>query len=107
MSAKDCYLELANANWGGKIDRGYINGKRLYSRIFIKHKKGFCCVTVTCSKLLAMSQISSVRQTPSLVQMRICRACRQPSRLDARGAGHANRAWTAATVRRNKLLALF
>ena len=37
---------------------------------------GFCCVIVTCSKLSAMSQISSVRQTPSLVQMRICRACR-------------------------------
>ena len=31
--------ELINANWGGKIDRGYINGKRLYSRIFIKHKR--------------------------------------------------------------------
>ena len=31
--------ELANVNWGGKIDRGYVNGKRLYSRIFIKHKK--------------------------------------------------------------------
>ena len=65
-------------------------------------EKRFCCVIVTCSKSSAMSQISSVRRTPSLVQMRICRACRQPSRLDARGAGHASRARTPAPVRRNK-----
>ena len=31
--------ELINADWDGKIDRGYVNGKRLYSRIFIKHKR--------------------------------------------------------------------
>ncbi len=30
---------LINSNWDGKIDRGYINGNRIYSRIFIKHKK--------------------------------------------------------------------
>lgn len=29
--------ELANPNWRGKIDRGYLNGKRMYSRIFIRH----------------------------------------------------------------------
>jgi len=26
-------------SWKGKIDRGYINGKRIYSRIFIRHNK--------------------------------------------------------------------
>lgn len=31
--------ELVNPNWDGKIDRGYVNGKRLYSRILIKPKK--------------------------------------------------------------------
>ena len=31
--------KLVNVNWNGKIDRGYIDGKRLYSRIIIKHKK--------------------------------------------------------------------
>ena len=31
--------ELVNKDWDGKIDRGYVNDKRLYSRIFIKHKK--------------------------------------------------------------------
>lgn len=30
---------LINPNWNGKLDRGYINGKRIYGRIFIKHKK--------------------------------------------------------------------
>ena len=30
--------ELVNPNWRGKIDRGYINDKRIYSRILIKHK---------------------------------------------------------------------
>ncbi len=31
-------IELINQNWKGKIDRGYINNKRLYSRIIIKNK---------------------------------------------------------------------
>lgn len=31
--------ELLNNAWKGKIDRGYVNNKRLYSRIFIKHKR--------------------------------------------------------------------
>jgi hypothetical protein len=31
--------ELVNPKWKGKLDRGYINGKRKYTRIFIKHKK--------------------------------------------------------------------
>ena len=31
--------ELVNSGWGGKIDRGYLKGKRLYSRILIKQKK--------------------------------------------------------------------
>jgi len=31
--------ELINPKWKGKIDRGYINGKRIYTRIFIKHKR--------------------------------------------------------------------
>lgn len=30
--------KLVNPKWKGKIDRGYINGKRCYTRIFIKHK---------------------------------------------------------------------
>ena len=30
--------ELVNPNYDGKLDRGYIDGKRLYSRIFIKRK---------------------------------------------------------------------
>lgn len=29
---------LAVKEWDGKTDRGYINGKRMYSRIFIKNK---------------------------------------------------------------------
>ncbi|MBC8196736.1 MAG: modification methylase, partial [Candidatus Marinimicrobia bacterium] len=37
---KDGHLpELVNQNWTGKLDRGYINGKRIYSRIFIKNKR--------------------------------------------------------------------
>lgn len=32
--------DLIKSTWSGKIDRGYIQGERLYSRIFIKHKKG-------------------------------------------------------------------
>lgn len=31
--------ELLNNSWSGQIDRGYINGKRLYARIIIKNKK--------------------------------------------------------------------
>lgn len=30
--------ELINQNWDGKLDRGYINGKRIYSRVFIKRR---------------------------------------------------------------------
>lgn len=30
--------ELVKPDWGGKLDRGYINSKRIYSRIFIKHR---------------------------------------------------------------------
>ncbi|MDZ7611354.1 MAG: adenine-specific methyltransferase EcoRI family protein [Candidatus Moranbacteria bacterium] len=29
---------LINTDWKGKFDRGYINGKRIYSRLFIRHK---------------------------------------------------------------------
>lgn len=28
---------LVNSGWGGKLDRAYVNGQRLYSRILIKH----------------------------------------------------------------------
>ena len=31
--------ELIKTNWHGKIDRGYIDGKRLYARILIRNKK--------------------------------------------------------------------
>jgi hypothetical protein len=31
--------ELINPNWNGKFDRGYLNGNRIYSRIFIRHIK--------------------------------------------------------------------
>ena len=31
--------ELVNMKWKGKLDRGYVNNKRLYTRIFIKHRK--------------------------------------------------------------------
>lgn len=31
--------ELLNSNWNGKIDRGYVNGNRIYSRILIRHRK--------------------------------------------------------------------
>ncbi|QKG80338.1 adenine-specific methyltransferase EcoRI family protein [Tenuifilum thalassicum] len=31
--------ELVNPKWKGKIDRGYIDGKRMYTRLFIKHKE--------------------------------------------------------------------
>ena len=30
---------LINIEWKGKLDRGYVNGNRIYSRILIKHKK--------------------------------------------------------------------
>ena len=30
--------ELVKSDWNGKLDRGYVNNKRLYSRILIKHK---------------------------------------------------------------------
>ena len=32
-------LGLINTSWKGKIDRGYVNGKRLYSRMLIKNKR--------------------------------------------------------------------
>lgn len=31
--------ELVKSEWKGKMDRGYVNNKRIYSRIFIRHKK--------------------------------------------------------------------
>lgn len=31
---------LIRPEWEGKLDRGYLNNKRLYSRILIEHKKG-------------------------------------------------------------------
>lgn len=33
------FPELINSEWKGKMDRGYINNRRIYSRILIKHKK--------------------------------------------------------------------
>ena len=30
--------QLINKKWNGKFDRGYIKGKRLYSRLLIKAK---------------------------------------------------------------------
>ena len=30
---------LINPNWNGKLDRGYINNKRIYGRIFIKNRR--------------------------------------------------------------------
>jgi len=30
--------ELINSNWNGKIDRGYIDGKRMYARLLVKRK---------------------------------------------------------------------
>jgi hypothetical protein len=32
--------ELVKPKWKGKLDRGYINNKRQYARILIRHKKG-------------------------------------------------------------------
>jgi hypothetical protein len=31
--------KLINPRWTGKLDRGYVNNNRLYTRIFIRHKK--------------------------------------------------------------------
>lgn len=31
--------QLVNSSWQGKLDRGYISGRRAYSRILIKHKR--------------------------------------------------------------------
>ena len=31
--------ELVDKNWQGKLDRGYINGKRMYTRIIIRNKR--------------------------------------------------------------------
>ena len=31
--------ELVKPGWSGKIDRGYIGGKRMYTRVLIKHKQ--------------------------------------------------------------------
>ena len=31
--------ELVKPDWDGKIDRGYLNGKRMYARLFIKRKQ--------------------------------------------------------------------
>lgn len=37
---KDSKLpELVKPNWKGKIDRGYVSGNRIYSRILVRHKK--------------------------------------------------------------------
>lgn len=39
-NAKEGLLDnMVNKTWKGKLDRGYINNKRSYSRIFIKHRK--------------------------------------------------------------------
>ena len=32
-------LNLINPTWNGKLDRGYVNGQRIYTRLLIKHKK--------------------------------------------------------------------
>ena len=31
--------EIVNPEWNGKIDRGYVNGKRIYARIIIRNKQ--------------------------------------------------------------------
>ena len=31
--------ELVDKNWAGKLDRGYINGKRIYARIIIRNRR--------------------------------------------------------------------
>ena len=30
---------LVNQKWKGKLDRGYVNNQRLYTRVLIRHKK--------------------------------------------------------------------
>lgn len=30
---------IVNPKWNGKIDRGYINGERIYARILIRNKQ--------------------------------------------------------------------
>ena len=30
---------LIKPEWNGKVDRGYVDGKRIYARIFIRKKK--------------------------------------------------------------------
>jgi hypothetical protein len=32
------FPEIKNENWKGKFDRGYINGRRIYSRILIRKR---------------------------------------------------------------------
>ena len=42
FEVKDGLLpQVVNKKWKGKIDRGYINGKRLYSRLLIRNKKSW------------------------------------------------------------------
>jgi hypothetical protein len=31
--------QLINPNWNGKLDRGYVDNQRLYTRLLIKHRK--------------------------------------------------------------------
>lgn len=31
--------DLVKGTWNGKVDRGYINGKRMFARIFIRHRR--------------------------------------------------------------------
>lgn len=39
-NVKERFLpELIVPNWTGKLDRGYVNNQRLFTRILIKHKK--------------------------------------------------------------------
>ena len=33
--------EIVRPNWTGKLDRGYIAGKRMYARLFIRHRRKF------------------------------------------------------------------
>jgi len=34
---------MVNPDWDGKLDRGYLNGKRLYSRLFIRNRRPEAC----------------------------------------------------------------
>ncbi|MBT0883151.1 adenine-specific methyltransferase EcoRI family protein [Campylobacter sp. 2018MI13] len=38
LDVKNGILDIAKSDWKGKLDRAYLNGKRLYSRILIKNK---------------------------------------------------------------------